>query len=573
MAILLVIAIVFSACGGGGSSSDASAPASSQAPASSAADSSTAPADSGVEGISGVNEFPIVAETVDMKIAVRYYSYVTDYEDNDMTRWMEDHTNVHIVWDILPEKEYLEKVNLIMSSGTNLPDVFMRCGFNNEMQVTFGSQGLIIPLEGLIEKWQYNFKELTDTYPTIIPQITAPDGHIYAIPGYGRNEANSLAQRFWINKTFMDALGITKVPETTDELYDYLVAVRDGDPNGNGKKDEIPLVGDIESWYGNVDGYLMEPFIYNDTKNQSENVNGRRRIYLTEEGKVEPSFNKPEWKAGLEYMRKLCAEGLLAPESFTLDKVGVRALCEFEDALLVGSITNGGVHNFTEPNGERRKNYISIPPLAGPDGTRQAYWEKYLGPDIGKYVITKDCKIPDIAMKWADACFTEEFWMMGRYGVEGRDWVRPPEGTIAVDGGQARVEEILKWGTPTNAYWASSQPTWSRFESYARALSDDPFELEYVLWSAKNVYEPFRQENVVPPIFYTYDESRRYAELNKLIIEYVEQSIARFVTGDMSLETDWESYLSTLESMGLEELMTLTQTGFDRQWAETLGYK
>jgi putative aldouronate transport system substrate-binding protein len=37
-----------------------------------------------------------------------------------------------------------------------------------------------------------------------------------------------------------------------------------------------------------------------------------------DDGKIEVSFNKPEWKQGLEYMHKLYAEGLLAAESFTI---------------------------------------------------------------------------------------------------------------------------------------------------------------------------------------------------------------------------------------------------------------
>ena len=58
----------------------------------------------------------------------------------------------------------------------------------------------------------------------------------------------------WLDKQGMD------VPETTEEFKDMLIAFRDQDPNGNGKKDEIPYL----SWMGwggsSPFGYMIDPF-------------------------------------------------------------------------------------------------------------------------------------------------------------------------------------------------------------------------------------------------------------------------------------------------------------------------
>jgi putative aldouronate transport system substrate-binding protein len=512
-----------------------------------------------------------VPEPIDLKIATRYNSNITDFDNNDHTKWLFESTNVRPAWDILPEKEYIEKLNLMFSSGSALPDVIMRCDIPNDMQLSLGTQGLVIPLNGLIEKWRYNFKELCDTYPDVLNQITAPDGNIYAMPNYGRNEAIGLSQRLWINKTFMDTLGITKIPETTDDFYNYLVAVRDGDPNGNGKADEIPMIGNphVNSEFGNVDGFLMSPFIYNEGTN---NPNQKRRVYLDENNKIHASYMQPEWKQGLEWMRKLCSEGLLAADSFTLDAESVRSYVEFEDALLVGSITNMGYHNFSNVQGERRKNYVVVPPLTGPDGNRTTYYAKYAGVGVGQFLITKACEIPDIAMKFCDFMYTEENWMRGRYGVPDRDWETPPEGTIAVDGTPARYRELeLKWGQPQNALLADRTIQWTRKPSYGRAKDlNDPWELESVLWEAKMAYEPYRFENVVPPLFIDIEDARRYSELHNLITPYVEQNIAYFTTGVLNLDTDWDKYLSELESMGVNEMLEIMQKTLDRQWGEFL---
>lgn len=43
-----------------------------------------------------------------------------------------------------------------------------------------------------------------------------------------------------INKVWLDKLGL-EVPTTLAELKEVLIAFRDGDPNGNGIQDEIPM--------------------------------------------------------------------------------------------------------------------------------------------------------------------------------------------------------------------------------------------------------------------------------------------------------------------------------------------
>ncbi|MCB2478098.1 ABC transporter substrate-binding protein, partial [Listeria monocytogenes] len=42
------------------------------------------------------------------------------------------------------------------------------------------------------------------------------------------------------NKAWLEKLGLT-TPETTEELYEALIAFRDQDPNGTGLKDEITM--------------------------------------------------------------------------------------------------------------------------------------------------------------------------------------------------------------------------------------------------------------------------------------------------------------------------------------------
>jgi putative aldouronate transport system substrate-binding protein len=493
---------------------------------------------------------------------------ITDYERNDLTQYYEALTNVHVQWELFPSSGAMDKINLMFSAGDDLPDVFLKCSIPNTSLITFGSAGLIVPLEDLVEKWGYNTKQLFEEKVAAKPAVTAADGHIYSLSSWSSHEPNQLSMRFFINTQFLEKLGM-KEPTTTEELYQYLKAVKTRDPNGNGRADEIPYITSIDGWMASVEGFIMNAFIYDETSISNSDPSARRRIFLTRDGKVDVAFNKPEWREGLKYMSRLYSEGLIAPESFTMGNQDLRALIESGSVPLVGAVANGSPHMFTDTTGERRKIYKAIAPIKGPNGVQVAWFNEYMGPEIGDFVITRDCKIPDVAMKWADYQYTPDFTMRNRYGILGRDWKIPADGVMGADGKQALYEEILVFGSPTNAYWGNGL-RWGRWGAYKRPpAGNDPFDLEKVLYKAYEDYLPYAYRYSVPTALpYTVTEARRYSELNREVVSYVEQSLAGFVTGRLNINDDaaWNTYLSRLNQLGVTELIQLTQSAFDRSW-------
>ena len=63
----------------------------------------------------------------------------------------------------------------------------------------------------------------------------------------------------------------------------------------------------------------------------------------------------------------------------------------------------------------------------------------------------------------------------------------------------------------------------------------------------------------------TSEESARLSALSNEINTYVAESYVKFIMGEMSLE-DFDSYVSTVESLGLAEYTELTQAGLDRYY-------
>ena len=100
----------------------------------------------------------------------------------------------------------------------------------------------------------------------------------------------------------MDALGLS-MPSTAEELTEVLRAFRDRDPNKNGRKDEIPL-----AFLGSFDlKFLGHAFglIANDYNVRA--VDGKTVFVPLD----------PRYRAFVEWLRDLYAEGLLDQQGFT----------------------------------------------------------------------------------------------------------------------------------------------------------------------------------------------------------------------------------------------------------------
>lgn len=72
--------------------------------------------------------------------------------------------------------------------------------------------------------------------------------------------------------------------------------------------------------------------------------------------------------------------------------------------------------------------------------------------------------------------------------------------------------------------------------------------------------------------FFKYDANEN-AELTAIqadINTYVDTAIAQFITGTLEInDANWENYISTLNSMGLERALEIMQVGYER-WNGTI---
>ena len=48
---------------------------------------------------------------------------------------------------------------------------------------------------------------------------------------------------------------------------------------------------------------------------------------------------------------------------------------------------------------------------------------------------------------------------------------------------------------------------------------------------------------------------------------YLEESLIKFLIGDLSLEDDWDGFIGTVEGMGLQSVVDIYQDAYDRYLA------
>ena len=211
---------------------------------------------------SPVGQYPIVKKPMTIKMFAPQLASIENMETNTFTKYVQDKTNIQIKWDLVPDKALNDRKQLMLASG-DYPEVILHGSLTKDEQMKYGKQGVFIPLNDLIDKYAPNFKKAMVDLPYLKSSISAPDGNIYALPQINECYHCNYAQKLWINQSWLDKLGL-KMPTTTDEFHEVLKAFKEKDPNGNGKRDEIPLTGSDDMWAGNIASYLMNSFIIDD---------------------------------------------------------------------------------------------------------------------------------------------------------------------------------------------------------------------------------------------------------------------------------------------------------------------
>ncbi len=513
---------------------------------------------------------PITSDPIKLIIGLPLSATVTDFDTNYMTSELKRLGNYEFEFVFFAdEKEMAQKISMmVMNNVSDLPDVIMTGGrFSIAQLVQWAEAGAILPLNDYYYSATHYIDEAMQntgmSKADALKYITAPDGNIYGMYRLNQSLLNENEERMFIYKPWLDKLGL-EVPTNLDEFYQVLVAFRDCDPNGNGLRDEIPMMLDNSSLgfaRRTMANFLMTGFVYTNYASNS---------YFTvdEKGVLRAAYASDGWREGLRYLNRLMSEGLFSDLSLSIDQSQLKVLMS-ETETKVG-VCSGTVSNYLGATDPRRTEYYVLPALAGSAGRHTSV--NLSMPEVCM-VITSACEHPEAAFRLGDLMCSSYFSVMTRWGQEGIDWLTPAENEeslFAAMGYKALLKAVSAWGVEQNQWWAQMGP-FIRDYSYGVGMvaADNPYDTQRTIAQTLGEYIALTDRSLaIGALVYSEQEQEIVNEYENALLNYAKESFSLFMNGDMSLENDWDAYLETLSNMGLDELTAAKQTAYNRMNAQ-----
>lgn len=166
----------------------------------------------------------------------------------------------------------------------------------------------------------------------------------------------------------------------------------------------------------------------------------------------------------------------------------------------------------------------------------------------------------ELACRWCDFWYTEEGSMLAGYGIEGESY------TLNAEGKPEYTDYVLM----NDTYSDRSMKNLYSFNT--SSLVDPDKNLSGVseaglaaveLWSGDPASETFATINMTN-LSLTTDESTDYGVICADAQTYCLENILKFINGDLSVEEDWDAYVSVLNEMGVEKAAAIVQAAYDR---------
>lgn len=510
------------------------------------------------DNVTAAGELPVVKEKVGIEVGILSTTFVEDYETNAFTQYLEEKTGIDLSFYEFPASGGAEKLYVMLASNSELPDVICGVNLSKGKFLEYADEGVFVELNDYIDKYGYWINEMRDSgaIPNFDGWLTASNGKKYFVPSRGEQIGNRYGGKAFINKTWLDKLGL-EMPTTTEEFAKVMKAFVTQDPNGNGKNDEIGFTGSKNGWNEKPVNFLMNSFVYDDYN---------KGVVVDENKKLSLNYTSDAYKKGLEYIRDLAKSKALDIQCYTQDNNTLRSLCASETPI-IGAFASGSPDSLFVDDVTRMQDYVALPPMTGPDGV--GYALQGAGTIRSEGIITKYCENPAAAFRLFDFMLSEEASIFARFGVEGKDWVKADENTPCLFrdlGFEARILPITAYSAIQNSNWHQYGPAFYSSDIVnTMAWSGDENDGEYFKAKALKEYVGKGPENLFDMGMVTLNEEdqEEYNDLATQIEEYVKESIPMFVSGEYNLAKDWDSFQKTLKKLNVERYLELIQKGYD----------
>ncbi len=396
----------------------------------------------------------------------------------------------------------------------------------------------LIDVSDLIDENMPNLLDWFDKYPELQKQMTTVEGNIGGFPKFYQ-EPSDVNEGACIRLDWLEELGLES-PKTYDDLHNVLTQFKEK------KEASAPLVIAVNT---GVQGDLLNGY----------NIGN----YYQVDGQVRFGPMQPEFKEYLTMMNQWYNERLLS-DSFLTSQAEV--LMDFSTILSgdTGVWCGTGTQSITQ--------LLSMASESQPDmritgmtnvtkdgeiahvGTESQILDSIM------WSVTTECSDPAAIAQYVDYLYSDAGILLANYGVEGETF-------NYVDGKPMLTELVTNnpdysYNLALNIFTCDRQTPVPFIIDEQKARNDYSEDQKNAVevWSnaTDGLYNIPRQG-----VNTTTKETEEYNRIYSDIDTYMDETISKFVVGDLSLD-QFDSFVDQLKTMGIEDCIAIQQAAYDR---------
>lgn len=355
-----------------------------------------------------------------------------------------------------------------------------------------------------------------------------------------------------IRKDWLDALNLP-VPETYDDWETTLKAFKE-----NYNCTNALLLSGLTQMTNLIAGY--------GTAGAAEAAMGGSAVNMyVKDGVIHNGYQDDGYRAYLTMMNRWYKEGLLSPDFITASNDGSQN--NMDGVILSGDtgiwFSQGNFITQYESQAQVTDPDFAIMGIADPyspefNPEKTTHFTSMVGGSAGGSAalsVSTNCEDIPLACQWMDYFWTEEGQLLCNYGIEGEGFEydengEPQFSDFVVNGGNF---QFMMTG-----YTLSGVPSLQDFDKSFFTYGDNVIE-------AFDTWGSCVDDAYTLPAAMTLntDQSEKYSSQFNDINTMAEERVGRFITGELDINTEWDTFQQDLISMGIEDCIAIYQECYD----------
>lgn len=546
----LLIASAFAGCGKTGEEPAAAATAA-ETPA---GEATAAPppdepaADVQPEAVPGEVSLPLSEETVPLSmwyiITQEETSVIETPADSMNIQELCKRTNVELSFITAASDVAVEKLMLLISGGEYTDLIAnISTAYKGGADVAI-TDGIIIELSDVISEYMPNYDSLrrsNDEYYYNTISDSGNIGIIYTLTA--ENYPVTLGPV--IRQDWLDALGL-EAPVTYDDYYNVLTAFN----SEYGATLWLPSACIPDGNYLSA-GYGIATYI---------GQNASQQPFYQVGGEVHWGPVEDEALEFLTMMNKWYSEGLIYKDFFTVTApflIDTAPVLNDEVGLWYSVTGLLGPHSKMGVDLNPDFNVMPIQDAVKNEGDVNHLRISNTLVEGGGVSISTQCENVDIAARLLDYLYSDEGILLNNYGIEGTTFEYDDAGKPHLTELMVRNPDGLNMNQTSALYCNSLHLGYSDWSKSITGYTDAQMATLEVWLASDNDY------GYPPGVTLTDEESERLSQIYSDIQLYAQTTMVEFIVGDKPLD-EFDEYVDQLIEMGIEECISIKQSGLDR---------